>query len=162
MPSDIKEAERMLDLFNSVGARSIVVTKTDINQALIWGKTYQAAELNKLLPTMVRTAAIRPKSLKNKYLDSPGGPDGSSQVRNTRSKVWAGPLRTRAWVQCSLVNAGLFSVVSCVKTGLWGYVVRGESVAFFSPSFKSRRTARIVFQLRVVAGTPNSLSIWPR
>ena len=25
MPSDIKEAERMLDLFNSVGARSIVV-----------------------------------------------------------------------------------------------------------------------------------------
>jgi hypothetical protein len=41
-------------------------------------------------------------------------------------------------------------------------LVRGESVAFFSPSFKSRRTARIVFQLRVVAGTPNSLSIWPR
>jgi hypothetical protein len=47
-------------------------------------------------------------------------------------------------------------------TGLWGYVVRGESVAFFSPSFKRPRTARIVFQLRVVAGTPNSLSIWPR
>ena len=53
-------------------------------------------------------------------------------------------------------------LVSCVKTGLWGYVVRGESVAFLSPFFKSRRTASIVFQLRVVAGTPNSLSIWPR
>ncbi len=59
--------------------------------------------------------------------------------------------------------AGLVSVlVSRVKTGLRDYVVRGESVAFFPPSFKSRRTARIVFQLRVVAGTPNSLSIWPR
>ena len=59
--------------------------------------------------------------------------------------------------------AGLVSVlVSCVKTGLWGYVVSGELVAFFSPSFKSRKTVRIVFQLRVVAGIPNNLSIWPR
>lgn len=28
--------------------------------------------------------------------------------------------------------------------------------------FKIRTTALIVFQFRVVAGTPNSLSIWPR
>src|SRR5579872_7211485 len=34
--------------------------------------------------------------------------------------------------------------------------------SFFFPFFKSRRIARIVFQLRVVAGTPNNLSIWPR
>jgi hypothetical protein len=32
---------------------------------------------------------------------------------------------------------------------------------FFCP-FKIRRTATIVFQFRVVAGTPYSLSIWPR
>jgi len=31
-----------------------------------------------------------------------------------------------------------------------------------SPDFRIRTTVRIVFQLRVVAGTPNSLSIWPR
>jgi hypothetical protein len=59
MPSDIKEAERMLDLFTSVGARSFVVTKTDVEQKLIWGKTYSAAELRDKLPAMVRTAEIR-------------------------------------------------------------------------------------------------------
>ncbi len=59
MPSDIKEAERMLDLFTSVGARSFVVTKTDVEQKLIWGKTYSALELRDKLPAMVRTAAAR-------------------------------------------------------------------------------------------------------
>ncbi len=34
--------------------------------------------------------------------------------------------------------------------------------SFLFRSFKIRTIARIVFQLRVVAGTPNSLSIWPR
>jgi DNA invertase Pin-like site-specific DNA recombinase len=59
MPSNLAEAERMLDLFTSVGARSFVVTKTDVEQKLIWGKTYPAAELRQKLPTMVRTSADR-------------------------------------------------------------------------------------------------------
>jgi DNA invertase Pin-like site-specific DNA recombinase len=59
MPSDLKEAQRMLDLFTSVGARSFVVTKTDLQQKLIWGKTYTAPELRDKLPPMVRTAEIR-------------------------------------------------------------------------------------------------------
>lgn len=49
----------MLDAFTSVGAQSFVVTKTDINQQVIWGKTYQAGDLRRLTPAMVRTAAIR-------------------------------------------------------------------------------------------------------
>ena len=59
MPSDIKQAQRMMDLFCSVGARSFVVTKLDIEQKLIWAKTYSAAELRDKLPAMVRTAEIR-------------------------------------------------------------------------------------------------------
>ena len=59
MPSDVKEAERMLDSFCSVGAHSFTVTKTDINQKLIWGKNYQARQLRDLLPAMVRTADLR-------------------------------------------------------------------------------------------------------
>jgi hypothetical protein len=59
MPPDIREAERMLDLFTSVGARDFVVTKTDIEQNVIWGKRYTAAEVHRQLPAMVRTAAIR-------------------------------------------------------------------------------------------------------
>jgi len=59
MPSEIKEAQRMLDLFASVGARAFVVTKLDIEKRLKWGKTYTAAELHKLLPPMLRTADER-------------------------------------------------------------------------------------------------------
>jgi hypothetical protein len=59
MPSDIREAERMIDLFTSVGARSFVVTKLDVAQTHLWGKPYSAAELRDKLPAMVRTAAIR-------------------------------------------------------------------------------------------------------
>jgi hypothetical protein len=59
MQSDIKEAERMIDLFTSVGARSFVVTKTDVDQRVIWGKPYSVAELRPKLPAMVRTAADR-------------------------------------------------------------------------------------------------------
>jgi hypothetical protein len=59
MPSNLAEAERMLDLFTSVGARSFVVTKTDVEQKLIWGKSYTAAELRQKLPPMVRTSADR-------------------------------------------------------------------------------------------------------
>jgi Resolvase, N terminal domain/RepB DNA-primase from phage plasmid/Recombinase len=59
MPSDIKEAERMIDLFASVGARSFVVTKLDVEQKHLWGKPYSVAELRQKLPAMVRTAADR-------------------------------------------------------------------------------------------------------
>jgi RepB DNA-primase from phage plasmid len=61
MPADIREAERMLNLFTSVGARSFVVTKLDVEQKLIWGKTYSALELRDKLPAMVSTAADRKK-----------------------------------------------------------------------------------------------------
>lgn len=59
MPSDIKEAARMIDLFTSVGATSFVVTKTDVDQNKIWGKPYSPRELREKLPAMVRTAADR-------------------------------------------------------------------------------------------------------
>jgi len=55
---DTAAALRMLDTFASVGAQSFVVTKTDLNQEMIWGKTYQADDLRRLMPAMVRTAAI--------------------------------------------------------------------------------------------------------
>src|SRR5271155_58534 len=57
--NDIAAAQRMLDSFTSVGANSFVVTKTDLNQQLIWGKTYPAEEVRRLMPAMVRTAAMR-------------------------------------------------------------------------------------------------------
>jgi len=56
---DTAAALRMLDTFTSVGASSFVVTKTDLNQQLLWGKTYQADDLRGLMPAMVRTAAMR-------------------------------------------------------------------------------------------------------
>jgi DNA invertase Pin-like site-specific DNA recombinase len=59
MPSNLAEAERMLDLFTSVGARSFVVTKTDVDQNILWGKPYSVRDLREKLPAMVRTAAIR-------------------------------------------------------------------------------------------------------
>lgn len=59
MPSNIADAERMVNLFTSVGARDFVVTKTDVEQKLIWGKTYTAAELREKLRLMMRTAEIR-------------------------------------------------------------------------------------------------------
>jgi hypothetical protein len=49
----------MLDTSTSVGADSFVVTKTDVLQALKWGKAYSSAELSERLPAMVRAAAIR-------------------------------------------------------------------------------------------------------
>jgi hypothetical protein len=56
---NIDEAFRMLDAFTSVGASSFVVTKTDINQSVKWGKNYSLAALREKLPSMVRTAAIQ-------------------------------------------------------------------------------------------------------
>jgi hypothetical protein len=53
----------MLDLFTSVGARSFVVTKTELewpgHKAVKWGRTYFPAQLREKLPAMVRTAASR-------------------------------------------------------------------------------------------------------
>jgi hypothetical protein len=63
MPSDLREAQRMRDLFWSVGARSFVVTKTELewpgHKKAKWGRTYSVPELRQKLPAMVRTAAIR-------------------------------------------------------------------------------------------------------
>jgi hypothetical protein len=63
MPSDIKEAMRMIDVFTSVGARQFVVTKLDVEQTIKWGKSYSARELRNLLPAMVRTAEFRRKHI---------------------------------------------------------------------------------------------------
>ena len=38
----------------SVGARSFMVTKFDVDQKLIWGKSYAAVELRERLPAIVR------------------------------------------------------------------------------------------------------------
>jgi hypothetical protein len=56
--ADLNQALRMLDTFASVGARSFVVTKIDINKKLLWGKTYAPVELREKLPAMMRTAAV--------------------------------------------------------------------------------------------------------
>jgi DNA invertase Pin-like site-specific DNA recombinase len=61
MPSDIREAQRLIDVFTSAGARQFVVTKLDVEQAIKWGKAYSAGELRNLLPAMVRTAEFRRK-----------------------------------------------------------------------------------------------------
>lgn len=57
--SNVAEALRMLEAFVSVGAYSFVVTKTDIQQKLKWGKTYFTWQVREKLPSMVRTAALR-------------------------------------------------------------------------------------------------------
>ena len=63
MPSDLREAQRELGLFCSVGAHSFVVTKTELewpgHKKAKWGRTYSVPELLHKLPAMVRTAAIR-------------------------------------------------------------------------------------------------------
>lgn len=63
MPSDLREAQRELGLFCSVGAGSFVVTKTELewpgHKKAKWGHTYSVPELRQKLPAMVRTAAIR-------------------------------------------------------------------------------------------------------
>ena len=92
--------------------------------------------------------------------DSPKFTDVRSELpfvglrRRWEGQVWDWIYRWNA-AEFFLVGRGL------CEMDLWAYVVRGESAAFFLP-FNSRTIARIVFQLRVVAGTPNSLSICPR
>src|ERR1700736_2579686 len=60
---DTAAALRMLDTFAGCGAQSFVVTKTELewpgHKQVKWGKEYQADELRRLMPAMVRTAAIR-------------------------------------------------------------------------------------------------------
>ena len=60
---DTAAALRMFDTFTSVGARSFVVTKTELewpdHKKVKWGKEYEADDLRRLLPAMVRTAAMR-------------------------------------------------------------------------------------------------------
>jgi hypothetical protein len=52
----VSEAQRMIDTFASVGANKIHVTKTDINNAVQWGKAYSLEDLRKRLPAMIRVA----------------------------------------------------------------------------------------------------------
>jgi hypothetical protein len=68
--ADGKEAQRMIDLFTSVGARSLIVTKTELewpdHKKPKWGRDYSIAELKGKLPAMVRTAEKRvPYELSN-------------------------------------------------------------------------------------------------
>jgi hypothetical protein len=59
----LAEAKRMIDLFTSAGARSFVITKTELewpgHKKAKWGRTYSLDELREKLPAMIRTAAIR-------------------------------------------------------------------------------------------------------
>jgi DNA invertase Pin-like site-specific DNA recombinase len=55
----IDEAQRMLNVFVSVGAQSFLLTKLDLFQEKIWAKSYTAAELRDALPAIIRTAEIR-------------------------------------------------------------------------------------------------------
>jgi hypothetical protein len=55
----IDEAQRMLDVFTSVGARSFLLTKLDLLQQKIWAKSYTAVELRDTLPAIIRTAEVR-------------------------------------------------------------------------------------------------------
>jgi hypothetical protein len=63
MQQNVNEAYQMLDAFASVGARSFVITKTELewpgHKKAKWGKTYSLDELRAKLPAMIRTAAIR-------------------------------------------------------------------------------------------------------
>jgi RepB DNA-primase from phage plasmid len=126
--SDTAAALRMLDTFTSVGAKSFVVTKTDINQKLIWGKTYPADKLRQLMPAMVRTAAIRKpcpipdgKSIMagENLIIRPTGPDvalvqlddlSSAQLDRVRPAVFiihaTSPGNHQAWIAVSGVPEG--------------------------------------------------------
>jgi hypothetical protein len=68
--ADGKEAQRMIDLFTSVGARSLIVTKMELewpaHKKPKWGRDYSIAELKGKLPAKVRTAEKRvPYELSN-------------------------------------------------------------------------------------------------
>lgn len=60
---DTAAALRMLDTFASCGAESFFVSKTELewpgHKKAKWGKEYQTQDLRRLMPAMVRTAAIR-------------------------------------------------------------------------------------------------------
>jgi hypothetical protein len=60
---DTAAALRMLDTFAICGAKSFFVTKTELewpgHKQVKWGKEYKAEDLRRLMPAMVRTAAIR-------------------------------------------------------------------------------------------------------
>jgi hypothetical protein len=73
-------------MFTSVGARSFVVTKLDIEQKHLWGGTYGAAELRDKLPPMVRTAATGAAGLKTRcnYDDVRGRDDFSVTRQDPR------------------------------------------------------------------------------
>ena len=57
MPEAVNEALRMIEVFASVGANKIHVTKTGINGDVEWGKAYSPEDLRKVLPAMIRVAA---------------------------------------------------------------------------------------------------------
>ncbi len=63
MPTHLMQAQRMVDLFTSVGAQKFVITKLDIEQKLKWARTYTAVELREKLPAMARTAEERHKHI---------------------------------------------------------------------------------------------------
>jgi hypothetical protein len=57
--ASLDEAQRMLDIFASVGARSFVLTRFDIETNLKWGKHYTGPELRQKLPKIMRLAGLR-------------------------------------------------------------------------------------------------------
>lgn len=55
----LDEAQRMLDIFTSVGAREFILTRFDIEKNLTWGKSYTGPELREKLTTIMRLTAMR-------------------------------------------------------------------------------------------------------
>jgi hypothetical protein len=56
----IDEAQKMLDIFTSVGARSFFITKLNLFQEKIWAKGYTPPELQQKLPYIMRTPKLQP------------------------------------------------------------------------------------------------------
>ena len=74
----------------------------------------------------------------------------------------------RAWLQLLLFEAGCLSdqaALTSKRSAVYSCRSTFQAPAVYmsgSWDFRIRSTESIVFQLRVVAGAPKSLSIWPR
>jgi hypothetical protein len=90
----VREAQRMIDTFASVGANRVHVTKTDINSDVTWGKAYSLDDLRKLLPAIIHFAE---KQEECNLLDKTGNVVG--RVRAGRNLMVRPMSETTAFIQ---------------------------------------------------------------
>jgi predicted secreted protein len=90
----VREAQRMIDTFASVGANKVHVTKTDINSDVTWGKAYSLDDLRKLLPAIIHFAE---KQEECNLLDKTGNVVG--RVRAGRNLMVRPMSETAAFIQ---------------------------------------------------------------